>query len=65
MIKTICDSVNHTRFAKEEHLPDWARRDNIVTKGNRVDYFIIPKPNYLEVRSLGVRHEYHIGVIFT
>jgi len=20
--------VNHTRFPKEDHLPDWARRDN-------------------------------------
>jgi len=24
--------VNHTRFPKEVHLPDWARRDNKVTK---------------------------------
>jgi len=37
MIKTICDSVNHTRFPKEDHLPDWARRDNKVTKGDRVE----------------------------
>jgi hypothetical protein len=22
--------VNHTRFPKEDHLPDWARRDNYV-----------------------------------
>jgi len=22
IIKTICDSVNHTRFLKEDHLPD-------------------------------------------
>jgi len=28
IIKTICDSVNHTRFPKEDYLPDWARRDN-------------------------------------
>jgi len=28
----MCDSVNHTRFPKEDHLPDWARRDNKVTK---------------------------------
>jgi len=33
--KTICDSVNHTRFPKEDHLPDWARRDNKDTKGDR------------------------------
>jgi len=24
--------VNHTRLLKEDHLPDWARRDNKVTK---------------------------------
>jgi len=30
--------VNHTRFPKEDHLPDWARRDNKVTKGDRVEY---------------------------
>jgi len=29
--------VNHTRFPKENHLPDWARRDNKVTKGDRVE----------------------------
>jgi len=34
----MCDSVNHTRFLKEVHLPDWSRRDNKVTKGDRVDY---------------------------
>ena len=31
----ICDSVNHTRFPKEDHLPDRERRDNKVTKGDR------------------------------
>jgi len=29
--------VNYIRFSKEDHLPDWARRDNKVTKGDRVD----------------------------
>ena len=29
--------MNHTRFPKEEHLPDWERRDNKDTKGNRVE----------------------------
>ena len=29
--------MNHTRFPKEDHLPDWARRDNKVTKGDRVN----------------------------
>jgi len=38
IIKTKCDSVNHTRFPKEDHLPDWARWDNKVTKGDRVEY---------------------------
>ena len=37
IIKTKCDSVNHTRFPKEDHLPDWARRDNKVTKGDHVE----------------------------
>jgi len=26
--KTVPDSVNHISFPKENHLPDWARRDN-------------------------------------
>ena len=29
--------MNHTRFPEEDHLPDWARRDNKVTKADRVD----------------------------
>ena len=29
--------MNHTRFPKEDHLPDWARRDNKVTKSDRAD----------------------------
>jgi len=33
--------VNHTRFPKENHLPDRARRDNKVTKGDRVEYCTI------------------------
>jgi hypothetical protein len=35
--KTKCDSVNHTHFPEEDHLPDWARRDNKVTKGDRAE----------------------------
>jgi len=27
--------VNHTRFPEDDHLPDWARRDNKVTKFDR------------------------------
>ena len=34
----MCDLVNHTRFPKEDHLPDWVHRDNKVTKGDHVDY---------------------------
>jgi len=37
IIKTVCDSLNHIRFPKEDHLPDWARLDNKVTKGDRVE----------------------------
>jgi len=37
MIKTVCGSVNHTRFPKEHHLPDWAHWDNKVMKGDGVD----------------------------
>jgi hypothetical protein len=35
--KTVCDSVNHCRFPKEDHLPDWVRRDKHGYKGDRVD----------------------------
>jgi len=38
IIKTICDSVNHIRLPKEDLIPDWAHRDNEVTKGDRVEY---------------------------
>jgi len=31
VIRTICDSVNHTRFPKEDHLPD-------VKKPSHVDH---------------------------
>jgi len=29
--------MNHSRFAKEDRLPDWERRDNKVTKGDRAE----------------------------
>ena len=29
--------MNHTRFPKDDNLPDWARPDNKVTKGDRVE----------------------------
>ena len=34
----MCDLVNHTHFPKEDHLPYWARRDNQVKKGDRVQF---------------------------
>ena len=37
IIKTKYDSVNHARFAKEDHLPDWARWDDKFAKGDRVE----------------------------
>ena len=30
--------MNHTGFPKEDHIPDSARRDNQVKKGDRVDH---------------------------
>ena len=33
----MCDSVNRTRFPEEDHLPDWAFRDNNFTKGDGVE----------------------------
>ena len=39
--KTVFDSVNHTRLPKEDHLPDWARRDNQVKKGELCRLFCV------------------------
>jgi len=36
--KTLRDSVNHSRFPKEDHLPESAGWDNQVKKGDRVEY---------------------------
>ena len=30
--------MNHTRFPKKDHLPQWARSDNQVKKGDRVEH---------------------------
>ena len=32
------------RFPKEDHLPDWARRDNKVMKGDRVEHLVKTLP---------------------
>jgi len=37
----ICNSVNHTRFPKEDHQPDWAPRDNQVKKVGRVQFCFV------------------------
>jgi len=37
IIKNVSDSVDHTRFPKEDQLPDWSRQDNKVMKGDRVE----------------------------
>ena len=37
----MCDSVNHTRFPKEDHLPYWAHRGNKDKKGDRVEFVVI------------------------
>ena len=37
----MCDSVNHTHFPKEDHLPDWVCQDKHGNKGNHVDYVIL------------------------
>ena len=29
--------MNHTRFPKENHLPEWERRDNKIKKGDRAE----------------------------
>ena len=31
--------MNHTCYPKKDHLPYWARRDNKITKGDRVELF--------------------------
>jgi hypothetical protein len=36
--KTTCDSVNDTRLPKKVFLPEWARRDKQVIKGDRVEW---------------------------
>ena len=55
----MCDSVNHTRCPKEDHLPDWARWDNKVTKGDRVDLCVStsgPRP------GTGPWHQLYLAV---
>ena len=50
--------MKHTRLPKEDHLPDWARRDNQVKKGYRVEYIhtyiYIEAENFLYICLLGL-----------
>jgi hypothetical protein len=68
MTKTIFDSVTHTRFPKEDHLPDWARRDNQVKKGDRVEHVAKVVKILTEVRQEFWRcrcHEYSTWKLVT
>ena len=44
----MCDSMNHTRFPKEDHTPDWVCREKHGNKGDRVVNvaYIKKKSNY-------------------
>jgi len=67
----MCDSVNHTRFPKEDHLPNWERRDNKVTKGDRVQWttetYAYPTYTTRRVENVCVMsfsHRYHTNFYF-
>jgi len=51
--------VNYTHFPEEDHLPDWARQDNKVTKGDRVEddtsYVFIISYNGHKAKFLGTK----------
>ena len=47
IIISIFDSVNHTRFPKEDHIPDCASRDNQVRKGDRVECLELIKCRFI------------------
>ena len=50
--------MNHTRFPKKDHLPDWPRQDNEVRKGDRVECL------WGEMRNAGGRIKKQIKVIY-
>ena len=68
--------MNHNRFPKEDHLPDWARRNNKVTKGDRVEsvhteenlymqfycisFMLVSSTPYTSIRLLILMHEVNI-----
>jgi len=49
--------VNHTRFPKEDQLPDWARRDNKVTKGDGAEDECSSHPSSLNLPSREIAPE--------
>jgi len=54
--------VNHTCFPKEDQLPDWARRDYRVRKGDRVGR----DPTSLRVKHfIDTEHKYHMHLKFS
>ena len=56
--------MNHTRFPKEDHLPDWARRDNHVKKGDRIDSWqSVAKQTSQQIREGDVMKNYNLQVI--
>jgi len=59
--------VNHTRFPKEDHLPNWERRDNKVTKDDRAEQLEGQEKSNIEqdgIRSEGALFEYIFVVVF-
>jgi len=52
--------VNHTRFPKEDHLSDWARRYNNVTKGDRIEKPIPSAPYYIVFVACPAYHVFRI-----
>ena len=53
--------VNHTRFPKEDHLTYWARRDNKVTKGDRVEHiFVLTNLLHSSLKFLSENPKFHI-----
>ena len=56
--------MNHTRFPKEDHLPDWARRDNKITKGDRVEQDCQPlAPVQNSATLLIAEYRFHVQFI--
>ena len=51
--------MNHTRFPKEDHLPDSALRDNKVTKGDRVERISVALHSQLDTQLP------HVNLSFT